>query len=237
VSSRRRGFLLLSLAVASGGLAASRVRELERDVEARVGPAVPVVVAARDVAPGSRIPRGALEVVRVPARYVPPDALAAVGEAAGARTAAGLARGSYVTATPLRSASPNRRAGGLRPGERAMEVAVAGGTSLATAPPGARVDVLVSSEPGGGAGRTVLALEGVELLALRPVGGDALGDGEAGEGGASASATARATLRVSVRQAVYLAAAENFAREVRLLVRPPGDRARVGAAAVGAGDL
>ena len=55
MSSRRRGFLLLSLAVASGGLAASRVRDLERDVEARVGAAVPVVVAARDVQPGCNI--------------------------------------------------------------------------------------------------------------------------------------------------------------------------------------
>ncbi len=35
-----------------------------------------------------------------------------------------------------------------------------------------------------------------------------------------------ATLRVSVRQAVYLAAAQSFARELRLLVRAPGDAVR-----------
>ena len=38
-----------------------------------------------------------------------------------------------------------------------------------------------------------------------------------------------ATLRVTVRQAVYLAAAGSFAREIRLLARAPGDRRRVGA--------
>jgi pilus assembly protein CpaB len=76
--------------------------------------------------------------------------------------------------------------------------------------------VLVSSEPGAGAGRTVLALEGVELLA---------------------AAGSRATLRVTVRQAVYLVAAANYAREVRLLPRPAGDRGRTGVAAVGAGEL
>jgi pilus assembly protein CpaB len=32
-----------------------------------------------------------------------------------------------------------------------------------------------------------------------------------------------ATLRVTVRQAVYLAAAQAFAREIRLLARAPGD--------------
>ena len=38
----------------------------------------------------------------------------------------------------------------------------------------------------------------------------------------------RATLRVTVAQAVYLAAAQSFARDVRLLARAPGDRREVG---------
>jgi pilus assembly protein CpaB len=46
-----------------------------------------------------------------------------------------------------------------------------------------------------------------------------------------------ATLRVTARQAVYLTAAETFAHEVRLLVRPPGDRRRTGPVAIGEGDL
>jgi hypothetical protein len=34
---------------------------------------------------------------------------------------------------------------------------------------------------------------------------------------------------VTVRQAVYLTAADNFGREIRLLVRPPGDHSTAGA--------
>jgi hypothetical protein len=41
---------------------------------------------------------------------------------------------------------------------------------------------------------------------------------------------------VTLRQAVYLTAADNFAREIRLLARPPGDRAPAGAA-VSQGEL
>jgi len=104
------------------------------------------------------------------------------------------------------------------------------------------VDVLVSTEGREGAGRSFLTLEAVELLDLRPGAGGGEGDAEEGEGpvtreGAAAAASATATLRVTTRQAVYLTAAQNFAREVRLLPRPPGDRSRAGRAAVGAGGL
>jgi pilus assembly protein CpaB len=40
---------------------------------------------------------------------------------------------------------------------------------------------------------------------------------------------------VSVRQAVYLAAAQAFAREIRLLPRATGDRRRMGGLIVGEG--
>jgi pilus assembly protein CpaB len=121
--------------------------------------------------------------------------------------------------------------GGLRVGERAVELAVAGGAALtAGAGPGSRVDVLVTTDPHETPGRTFVALEDVELLDLAESGADAPGgDGE----GAAARATARATLRVTARQAVYLTAAESFAREIRLLPRPAGDRRRVGRSATG----
>jgi pilus assembly protein CpaB len=241
----RRGLLLLSLALASGGLAASLVRARERSVEARVGPLVPVLVAARDLPGNTRIEARSLALRRVPARFVPPDALAAAAEAIGARTAVALTAGSYLTAAHLQGGGGSRRpgrrggraAGGavLGPGERAVDLAVSGGSGLAGAGPGSRVDVLVSTESPAGAGRTLLALEDVELLGLRAkpeaAGYDARPEGHA------PPPNAVATLRVSLRQAVYLAAAENFGREVRLLVRPPGDRGRAGRAVVGEAEL
>jgi pilus assembly protein CpaB len=215
---RWRGLLLLSLALASGGLAASEVHERERSTAAAAGPLVGVVVAGRDLGAGRRLRPDDLAVKRVPVRFVPPDALGGRERLVGARTAVAVAAGGYVTTGAL-AAAASEGGGPLRPGQRDVEVAVGGGSALAGAAAGARVDVLVSTRRQEGAGRTFIALEDVELLGLRP-----------GAADASQGASALATLRVTVRQAVYLAAAANFAEEVRLLVRPPGDRGRVGAA-------
>jgi pilus assembly protein CpaB len=234
---RRRAAVLLALALASGGLAASQVRQRERSVEARVGPLVPVVVATRDLPADSRLRRGTLALRRVPASYAPPDALGGAAGLAGARTAAAVAAGSYLTAGHLQGSGPSggQRGAGLRRGERALEVAVSGGGALAGAAPGARVDVIVSTERSDGAGRTFVALEDVELLGLSD-GAETAGfahDAERGDAGT----TALATLRVTLRQAVYLTAAENFGRELRLLVRPPGDRSRSAGATTAEGEL
>jgi len=225
---RRRGLILLSLALASGGLAASRVSDTVERVEAQVGRPQPVVVARRELRAHARLDAGDLAVREVPARFVPGDALASPAEAVGARTAVPLAAGGYVTAGAL--GGPVRSRGGLPRGQRAVEVAVAGGGPLADGTaPGARVDVLVSTEGQEGSGRTFLALQDVQLLSLRP--------GSAGTAEGDSKADAVATLRVTLRQAVYLTAAQNFAREVRLVPRPPGDRARSGAAGLSSGDL
>jgi pilus assembly protein CpaB len=224
-TTRRRGLLLLCFALVCGGLAASQVSERERRAAATLGPLVPVVVAQHDLPADRRLRPGDLSIRHVPARFAPPDALGGATELGGARTAAPVAQGGYLTAGVLSGGRAS--AGALRPGERALELPVAGGGALASAEPGARVDVLVTSGREDGAGRTFVALADVELLGLRAA------SGEGGEPGPSFLAT----LRVSARQAVYLTAAANFVQEVRLLLRPPGDRKRVGAAAVEAGAL
>jgi len=220
---RRRGLLLLSVALASGGLAASQVQERERRVAAQVGPSVPVLVAARDLRAGARVPASGLAVRRVPARFVPPDALASDAGVVGARPAVSVEAGSYLTAGVFEASnSKHSEGGGIGRGERAVTVEVSGAAGLAV---GARVDVLVSTESGAG-GRTVVALAGVELLRLDAAPSQAAPPDGTGGG----SPTALATLRVTLRQAVYLTAADNFAREIRLLARPPGDRSAAGAA-------
>ena len=212
-----------------------------REVEASVGGLVPVLTAARDVPAGKRLRRADLAVSEVPERFAPPDALVAAEEAAGLPVAAPLARGSYVTTAvfgPVAAGQAGARGPApLRRGESVVEVAVAGGDVLAGSAPGARVDVLISTDAREGPGRTLLALEDVELLDLRGVPGGGAGIGEIEAEGAGASASGTATLRVTLRQAVFLTAAQNFAREVRLLPRPPGDRRRAGRAVVAADGL
>ena len=161
---RRRGLLLLSVALASGGLAASQVRERERSVAARVGPAVPVLVAARDLRAGARVPPGALAIRRVPARFVPRDALASGDGVVGARLAVPVAAGGYLTTGLFQgSNSEQSGGGGVGRGWRAVVVEVSGVAGLVE---GSRVDVLVSTESGAGGGRTLVALAGAELLRL-----------------------------------------------------------------------
>ena len=218
---RRRALLLLALALISGWLAASSVRGSERRARAGLGPVATAVVVVRPLPAGRPIGRAQLALRRVPARFLPPDALAAPDDAVGLRAAVSLPQGAYVTASALASPAAAEPQGALRPGERALQV-TASGSSAALGPPGSRVDVLVTTGTRGGPGRTYLALQDVQLLAVRA--------------GADPDHVI-ATLRVTVRQAVYLTAAENFAQEVRLLPRPAGDRGGVGRASVAGSQL
>src|SRR4051794_10329744 len=229
---RRRAVLLLALAIVAGGISASRVSGRAADIEAQVGSLVPVLVARQDVAAVDRVSAGSLAIRQVPQRFVPADALSAPEQAVGRRAGAPVAAGGYLTAGTF--ASAGAAAGEpalLARGQRTIEIPVAGGQALVDAAPGARVDVLVTTETRSGGGRTFLALQDVELLGVRPA-----DDARSAEG-AAARASALATLRVNLRQAVYLTAAQSFAREVRLLVRAPGDRRSAPALEVGSGGL
>ena len=237
---RRRGAVLVALAIACGGMAASEVQSRESRLELRVGTMVPVVVARADLPAGTTVARGRLARLlttrQVPARFAPPDALAAPEEAAGARLAASVPAGSYVTGGSLTHASDGAAGGGPgRPGagERLIDVAVTAGADLAAAGTGQRVDVLITTDASSSRGRTYLALEDVELVGMHDA---AASDGGSGSG-AAAHATALATLRVTLREAVLLTAAQSFAREVRLLMRPPGERPGGARVAVDAGSL
>ena len=228
--------MLLSLALACGGLAASRVQTRADEVEAQVGALVPVVVARTHVAPGSRLKAAQLAMRQVPERFAPRDALIAPEQVVGRRVAGALAAGGYVTQGAFATSDEHHRSmpgAPIRRGERSVDVGVAGGDALAGAPPDTRVDVIVTTEPRtGAAGRTYLALQDVELLGAR-----AAEDGGGAGDGAGARATTIATLRVTLREAIFLTAAESFARELRLLVRAPGDRRTAPPLAVGAGGL
>jgi pilus assembly protein CpaB len=230
--------VLLALATACGGLAASQVQTRSREVERQVGPLVPVVVARADMPAGAKLTPERLAVRQVPERFAPRDALASAEQALGLRLAGPLAAGGYLTDGVLaeRGQPGGDDASGpapIRRGQRSVEVAVAGGEATADAAPGTRVDVLVTTESRSGAGRTYLALQDVELLSARPAEDASGGSGD----GAAARATTLATLRVTLREAVYLTAAQSFARELRLLVRAPGDNRAAGPLAVDGGRL
>ena len=223
MSRRRRAIVLLGLALVLGGLAASDVARREAAVRAQLGPAVEVIVARSDLPAGRAVAAGDLAVRRVPVRYAPAGGATVPETLIGRRLAAAVPRGGYLGTGQL-AAEPDVAGPPVRKGERAAEVVGLGAPDLIV--PGARVDVLVTRDgEAGAAAGTELALEDVEVLAAR--GAPAAGRDDGGK-------RVAATLRVSVRDAVYLAAAQSFAREVRLLPRAAGDRGRSGRLSIGA---
>jgi pilus assembly protein CpaB len=218
MSRRRRGTLLAGLALLLGGLAASDVAGREAALDRRLGPLVDVVVARTALSAGDRLTAARLAVRRVPARFAPRGGFGGPGDLVGQRVRADVPAGADLLAGAL-DAGHDDASGApgapVRRGERVADVVATGAAQGLQA--GARVDVLVTREGHGGApGRTSLALEDVELLGVRPA-----PSGPGQEGGPNVAAS----LRVTVRQAVYLAAAQSFAREIRLLPRAAGDRA------------
>jgi pilus assembly protein CpaB len=228
VTRRRRALLLAGLALVLGGLAASDVSSRESALDRRIGPAVGVVVARAEIPAGTRLQPGRLAIRTVPARYAPPGAVHDPAALTGLRVAVDVPAGQEIVPALVESTRGKAAAPGpsVQSGERVADVVAAGSPELVQ--PGGRVDVLVTRDDRPGApGRTVLALEDVEVLAASaaPTAG--------GSGDTAGTPRVAASLRVTLRQAVYLAAAQSFARELRLLPRAPGDRrrGRVGLAA------
>lgn len=212
-------------ALVCAGLAAAMTGGYRQDIQSELGPLRPVVVATARIPAGRTIAAkdvgDLLEVRRVPERFAPAGALALPDEAAGRAPATGIPAGSYVLAAQLR----DPRGGGRRhdlparvgPGRTPVEISVTGAEALAADggdPVGARVDVIVTSEPGpgGGHGRTYVAARSVRLLALSQSGG-----GHSSDYPAASAPSWTATLALTRAQALDLIQAENFARGLRLI--------------------
>ncbi|HEY4279497.1 MAG TPA: RcpC/CpaB family pilus assembly protein [Conexibacter sp.] len=217
MTRHRRALMLFALAILLAAVAASSVRRREAALDQALGPLTSVLVTGAPVAAGAPLADARPALRSLPRRYAPPDALTDPVALQGARAAVGLPAGAYVTSGALRT--PGAAAVDVAPGQRVADVVANGDPRAIVA--GTRVDVLVTRDSDGTRpGSTVLALEDVEVLSASSAPADAAvgtADGVAGEKRVAAS------LRVTVAQAVYLAAAQSFARELRLLPRAPQD--------------
>jgi pilus assembly protein CpaB len=222
MSRRRHALLLGGLALVLGGLAASNVAGREAALTRRVGALVDVVVAREPIPAGSPVRPAALAVRRVPRRFAPADAIGSAHSLRGLRAAVDIPQDTDLTPAMVGSGRPPPLGPAIGRSERVAEVVALGSPELVIA--GSRVDVLVTPEPGSGeAGAALLALEDVEVLAAAP----AQGEEEPASMAKSTPGThVTVSLRVTLRQAVYLAAAQDFARQIRLLPRAVGDRGR-----------
>jgi Flp pilus assembly protein CpaB len=225
VSRRARAIAFACAALTCAGLAAAIAGGYRGNVASQFGDLRPVVVARGDLAahrplrPGDA--RRLLELRRIPAQFVPIDALESVESAIGLAPRTPVPAGAYLLASQLRAPGAPRGGRGrtsVPPGREAVDIAVRSAEPLATSgdPAGTRVDVIVTTEPGpgGGPGRTYVAAEAVPLLALRQpdsAGTDAGGAPLLEVGGWTA------TLALTRDQAIRLIQAESFARQVRLI--------------------
>ena len=220
MSTRRRALLLGGLALVLGGLAAFDVAGREAALERRVGGLVEIVVAREPIPAGARVRERALAIRRVPQRFAPAGRIGLPQVLVGRRAAVDIPADADLSAAMVVRDELGPAGPPVRRGERVAEVVALGAPDLVVA--GSRVDVLVTPEPAGDTpGEAILALEDIEVIAARGVVEE---DGPAGE--AASGPRVAASLRVTLREAVYLAAAQDFARELRLLPRASGDSAR-----------
>lgn len=195
------------------------------DIQTEIGPLRSVVVATARIPAHRTIPPKRvdelLETRRVPARFAPPGAVSAPGEAANRAPVAAIPAGSYVLTSQLREPGARARQADHRtaiaPGHKPVEITVTGAEALAASgedPVGTRVDVVVTTEPGpgGGSGRTYVAARDVRLLALSQAGNTSTSDFAPSDGDSWT-----ATLALTRAQALRLIQAESFARGVRLI--------------------
>ena len=223
MTPRARAIGFASAAAVCAGLAAAASGRPAPDLAGEGGELRDVLVAVRPLVARDRLAaaelRDAVEVRRIPERFVPADALASPAAIAGRRPAVAIPAGGYVLSSELAAprSGPSDRPE-ADPGHRPVEITVTGAGALASGTPAARrVDVVVTTEPGpgGGAGRTYVAAPAVELLELRAAED---GAGDVVPGPASGD-TQIATLALTRAQALRLIQAESFARAVRLIAR------------------
>jgi len=209
----RRGLLWIALALALAAAAAVATMR----VAARPGPTSAVLVARVPIPAGTLLDAARaqqlLALARVPADLRLAGLMRDPGRVLGRRTAAPLSGGEPLTEAALGGAAFGEAP--LAPGERALAIPLGGPAgSVAGVVPGGRVDVIASTGDGPD-GRSVVVASGAEVLAVNV-------DGQAAE--RSQGSGLSVTLRVSLPTALRLSAALNFAREVRVVVRPPGEQ-------------
>ena len=196
---RGRALALVALALALAGLV---TRGGSTD-----GQRARVLVAARTIAPGTRVRTGAVRTVTIAAADRTPGMATRGAEVLGHTARVRLAAGDYVLRA---SVDAGATAVALRPGERAVPLSVeqSAAPPLGLLPAGARVDVVAEQDADrSGPARSVLIARGLSLL--EPA--RATGDGVA------------VTLRAPLAVALALATAQARAHRLRLFALPaPG---------------
>lgn len=211
MSGLRRTAVLLGCSAVLGSLAAADVGRQQARVNAAIGVPVPVVVATRELRAGDRLDARVLGVREVPARYAPRLRYENPAALAGLRAATAIPKGADLQRAMVDDGS--RQGAPVRAGERVAQLTALGAAEMIV--PGVHVDVIVTSDRGGGTAE--VALQDAEVLSARPVTGEDAG----------APKRVEVALRVRAAQVQMLARAEDYAHAVRVVPRAVDDRQRL----------
>ena len=184
------------------GSAADAVSQRERQLRSAIGAPVDVLVTSTAVAAGVRLKAGALVVRSVPKRWAPVGALSRPQQAWGMVAATDLQKGAYLTAGTLRDGESSGL-GQLGGNDRVATVAAI--AAPGTIRLGSRVDVVVARV----GAKPIVAVAGVEVLAVRRAVDDGSSSGQVSR--------VEADLRTTVSGALRLAAAAGDGAQIQLL--------------------
>lgn len=158
------GLLALGLGAFSSALAYKSLKQhTARPVELQ-----PVVVAAADIAVGTKLQHNQVKTVGVPSEAVPPGSFRDERDVIGRGVVLPLSQGEFLIAgRNLASANGGSGLPSMIPsGMRAVSVRVSDISSVGGfVAPGSRVDVLMTGNPGSGDPQTVTVLRNVTVLA------------------------------------------------------------------------
>lgn len=212
---QRRGVLLIGVSVVGAVAVFLSVSNYVADVRSQVGPAAPVVRLTTDVDAFTPLPPDALEVVTVPERWRPPNALDAV-----------LDVGQRVASTPLPRGTVLQDGMLVEPatiaeGQRELAILVDAETGVAgKIQAGSLVDIIATRENAEGPPSAEIVIEAARIVS---VGTPTTTARESVTGAFAEGQVVPVTFSLAPDDLLRLAWIESFATTVRLALRAPLD--------------
>lgn len=216
---QRRGVLLLLVTVLGAALVFVGVAAYVSSVSSQVGPMTQVLRLTTDVTELHTITEQEVEVVEVPERWAPANAVTSYGQIEGLVSAGNYARGT-VLQTGMTQEPP-----GLTQGYREVAIMVDAETGVAgRIRPGDHVDIIATISVKSADGtETQSAQVIVQNALITEVGIATTVEKEDESGGLAESEKIPVTFALSTQDALRVAYAEGFAQTLRLALRGAGD--------------
>ena len=217
---QRRGILLLLITLLGAVLTFFGVATYVSSISSQVGPMTTVVQLTHAVDALQPLEASDIEVVEVPERWVPENALTSTGQVSGLVTAGAYASGAVLQEGMLEPPP------GLQQGYREVAIMVDAETGVAgKINPGDYVDIIATVEdPNTKVRSAEVVVQDVQIIdvgvATTVSGEDASGNFTDGQG-------VPVTFALSNADALEVAYAESFAVKLRLALRGAGDDAQL----------